>query len=103
MLSIYQEILLVLRRSISVNVIFDKDLSVLGWGTDGNSLPLSILDTVICTISLLLWKDFSPDQYVLRLVDEFVNFFDKKKQYLCLDGSMETPSKFWGEWKFSQC
>ena len=53
-----------------------------------------LLDTVICTISLLLWKDFSPDQYVLRLVDEFVNFFDKKNQYLCLDGSMETPSKF---------
>ena len=77
MLSIYQEILLVLRRSVSVIVIFDKDLSALGWRTDGNSLPLSILDTVIYTISLLLWKDFSPDQYVLRLADGFVNFFDK--------------------------
>ena len=84
-------------------MILDKDLLALGWRTDGNSLPLSILDTVICTISLLLWNNFSPDQYVLRLVDGFVNFFDKREQYLSLDGSLETPCKLWGGWKFSEC
>ena len=37
---------------------------------------------------LLLWKDFSTDQYVLRLVDGSINFLDKQ-EYLSLDTSME--------------
>ena len=28
---------------------------------------------------LLLWKDFSTDQYVLRLVDGSINFLDKQE------------------------
>ena len=30
-------------------------------------------------IFLLLWKDFSTDQYVLGLVDGFINFMDKQE------------------------
>ena len=51
---------------------------------------------------LLLWKDFSTDQYVLGLVDGSINFLDKREYYLSLDASMETPSKFWRDWKFSE-
>ena len=28
---------------------------------------------------LFLWKDFSTDQYVLGLVDGFINFLDKRE------------------------
>ena len=84
---------------------------------EGISLPLSIIELSkkrinqfgsffeICDKSifvkkwwntgyfLLLWKDFSTDQYVLGLVDGSINFMDKQ-EYLSLDASMETPSKF---------
>ena len=30
-------------------------------------------------IFLLLWKDFSTDQYVLRLVDGSINILDEKE------------------------
>ena len=42
---------------------------------------------------LSLWKDFSTDQYVLGLAVGSINFLDKR-EYLSLDASMETPSKF---------
>ena len=149
--------------SFSVNVIFDKNLSVLGCRKEGISLPLSMFEhslakkgikqlgffseiynklfswkiehihgiflwlfllskkrikqlgffSEICNklfswkidrihgIFLSLWKDFSTDQYVLGLAVGSINFLDKR-EYLSLDASMETPSKFWRDWKFSE-
>ena len=91
--------------SFSVNVIFDKDLSVLGCRKEGISLPLSMIEHCLAKkelnssafslkfvtklfsrriggiqgIFLLLWKDFSTDQYVLGLVDGSVGFSDKRE------------------------
>ena len=44
-------------------------------------------------VFLSLWNDFSTEQYVLGLVDGCISFFDKGEKYLCLNASMETPSK----------
>ena len=100
-------------------MIFDKDLSVLGCRKEGISLPLPMIEHCLAKkelnnlafslklvanlfsskiggiqgIFLLLWKDFSTDQYLLGLVDGYINFLDKR-EYLCLDVSMETPNKF---------
>ena len=60
--------------------ICSKSIFVKNWGNTG--------------YFLLSWKDFSTDQYVLELVDSSINFLDKREQYLSLDASMETPSKF---------
>ena len=38
----------------------------------------------------------------MGLVDGSIKFFDKPESYLCLDASIETRSKFWGDWKFSK-
>ena len=51
----------------------------------------------------LFWKEFSTDQYILGRVNSFINFFDKRKKYLCLDASIEAPRKFWRDLKFSDC
>ena len=44
-------------------------------------------------IFLLLWKDFSTDQYALGIVDGSINFLDKREYYLSKGASMDTPSK----------
>ena len=81
-------------------MVFDKNLLVFGCRKEGISLPLSIIEhclaktvlnnSAFCHKSifvknrwntryfLLLWKDFSADQYVLGLVDGSINFFDKR-------------------------
>ena len=109
--------------SFSVNVIFDKEvvkrelhyrrLSTIEHclaKKEWNNLVFSLKFVAnlfswkiggIQGIFLLLWKDFSTDQYVLGLVDGSINFMDKR-EYLSLDASMETPSKFWRDWKFSK-
>ena len=86
-------------------MIFDKDLSVLGWRKEGISVPLSMIEHClgkkelnnsafslkfvtnlfswkiggIQGIFLLLRKDFSTDHYVLGLVDGSIKFFDKRE------------------------
>ena len=91
--------------AFSVNVIFDKNLWVLPYRTDGSALPLSVSEYYLAKkelnnsafslklvtnlfswkiggiqgIFLLLWKDFSTDQYVLGLVDGSINFLDKRE------------------------
>ena len=89
--------------SFSVNVIFDKDLSVLGCRKrefhyrylllslakkELNNLAFSLKFVTnllslkiggIQGIFLLLWEDFSTDQYVLGLADGSINFMDKRE------------------------
>ena len=41
----------------------------------------------------MLWEDFSTNQYIWGFVDGSISLYDKR-EYLCLDSSMETPGRF---------
>ena len=112
--------------SFSVNVIFDKHLSVLGCRKEGMSLLLSMIEHCLAkkewnnlAFSLKfvrnLLKNWCNTGYfyyygktlVLTnmfwdFVDAPINFMEELELCLSLDTLMEIPSKFWRDWKFSK-